>query len=434
MSDFLKSKLALFINHKLVIRNAIMYFFAIGLNRGMSFLLIPLLTNILNTEEYGIISIAAVIIGLLKNVIGFNPSLFLIVNFYKTKKEDLTEYLSNIFLIIIVSSFFIFAGYYAIGLGFGFFINQTTLFLIVIFITALFMVIETAILTLIQMEKKGKTFFLFSLISAFLQLFFVFALVVLWKGNWKGKLIGDLLAELIVCIILLTYLRKKYPITCRFSLIKTKQLLSFSLPLLPHSICLWGMNFIDRFFIEKIVGIESVGVYSAAYNFGLGLMLIYDALQRTWQPFFFEALEKNDAIEKQKIIKWTWLYYFFAIGLFFSSTLVAYLISPFFFGKDFVSAFQYIPLIFLGYTFQGMYRIVAGYMYYLNKNMLLTLVTLSSAIVNIFLNYFLITKNGAIGAAQSTALTFFYSFIVVKIIVLKKGKMPWLYFLKSVNR
>ncbi|HCS40041.1 MAG: oligosaccharide flippase family protein [Anaerolineaceae bacterium] len=430
MVYFLKSLFHKISGQKYVIRNAIMYFLAVGLNRGMSFLLIPILTNFLNPEEYGIISIAAVISGLLKNLIGFNPSLFLIVNFFKTKRDELAEYLSNIFIIILLSSILLFTLYFYLGLKITFFVNQTTLFLVVIFITALLMVVEAVVFTTIQMEKKGQTFFIFSSISAFLQLSFVIILVVIYKDNWRGKLIADLLAEFVICAILLIYLRKQYPYKSNFSWAKIKHLLNFSLPLLPHSVCLWGMNFIDRFFLEKIVGLQSVGVYSAAYNLGLGLMLIYDALQRTWQPYFFEKLEKNDLVTNRKIVKWTWLYYLFAFVLFFAATYFAYLITPIYFGSKFSEAFKFVPLIFLGYTFHGMYRIVAGYLYFLNKNRWLTLITISAVLLNIILNYFLISKYGTIGAAQSTAITFFYSFIVVKIVVVKNSSMPWFSFLK----
>ena len=420
-----------FIKHKKIIGNSLMYFFAVGMNRGMAFLLLPLLTNILNPAEYGIVSIASIIIGLLKNVVGLNPSLFIIAYYFKIGRREITDYLSNIFFLIISSSLAMYLIYSLYGAKIGFFSGQTNLVLFVIFITALLMVVEAFVLTIIQMEKKGFLFLKFSLLSAFFQVFFILVLVFLYKGSWKGKIVGDFLAEIIICFILVIYLWKNYPFRINFSRDKLQIFLNFSLPLIPHTLSIWVMNFVDRFFIERIDGINSVGVYSAAYNVGMGLMLIYDALQRTWQPYFYEYIESNDLVIKKKIVKLTWLYYIFAIGLFIISTTLIFIISPYIFGKDFLQALEFIPLIFLGYTFHGMYRVIAGYLYVLNKNGLLSTITFASAILNVILNYRLISAFGPIGAAQSTAITFLFTFLAVKIIVIRENTMPWFYFLKS---
>ncbi len=411
-------------------QNLVMYFLAVGINRGMPFLLIPLLTNYLNTEEYGIVSLAAVMVGLLKNIIGFNPSIFFITKFFTINEDELSGYFFNSIWLTIISSVFFLGLFFFFAIEGNYFPGQHNFFIFLIFITALLAVIETVVLSIIQMQKKGRVFLTFNLVSALLQISFIVIFVVIFRKNWQGKLLADFLAGLIICITLIIYFSREFHRNRIFSLNKIQTLLTFSLPFLPHSISLWAMNFIDRFFLERIVGIQSVGLYSAAYNLGLGLMLIYDSLQRTWQPYFFESLSNNKDDEKRVIVKWTWLYYFFALLLFAIATCSVNLLVPYLFGKEFRNAIEFIPLIFLGYTFQGMYRAVAGYLYHLNKNGLLALITTSSAVLNVILNYWLISRNGPIGAAQSTAITFFYMFLFVKIVVLKTSSMPWFTFHK----
>ncbi len=417
MTSWLKNGWVEIKNHGLVIRNSGMYLLAVGLNRGMSFLMLPLLTVFLDTSEYGIISLAAIMIGFLKCLIGFNPSLYVIVNFYKNNRQELAALISNLLILTLVSSVILLLPFYLIVVRIWNFGGQWPLFTIVIFITAILIVIEALVFTLIQMEKKGKTFFLFSLVSAVLQFGWVLYFVLGLKWNWQGKLLGDLVAELAICLILLGYLRRHYPQKGGFSWKTTKNIMDFSLPLLPHAISLWGMNFIDRFFLERIEGIESVGLYSAAYTLGLGLMLIYDALQRAWQPFFFEALEKDEPSMKVKIARFTWIYFGAAIVLFFCATVLAYWLKPFLLGKDFQSAIRFVPLIFLGYTFHGMYRVIAGHLYFKNRNRVLAAITVSAAMLNIVLNYWLISQNGIMGAAQSTAITFGFMFLVTIFVV-----------------
>lgn len=68
---------------------------------------------------------------------------------------------------------------------------------------------------------------------------------------------------------------------------------------------------------------------------------------------------------------------------------------------------------------------VVNYIFYGKKTYILAWVTFTSAGINIALNYFFIKANGAIGAAQTTTITFFIKFILVWILSSKAYKMPW---------
>ena len=429
MISWLKSSWIDIKSHGLVIRNSGMYLLAVGLNRGMSFIMLPLLTVFLDPSEYGIISLASILIGFLKCLIGFNPSLYVIVNFYKNTRQEIAGLITNLLVLTLLSSVVLLIPFYLVASRIWKFGSQWPLYTIVVFITAMLIVIEAFVLTLIQMEKKGRTFFWFSLISAVLQFGLVVAFVIGLKWNWQGKLLGDLIAEVVICLILLVYLFKHYPQKSGISWHITINIILFSLPLLPHAVSLWGMNFVDRFFLERIEGIESVGLYSAAYTLGLGLMLVYDALQRAWQPFFFEALEKNETSTKLKIARFTWIYFAGAFVLFFIAIALAFLLKPLLFGVNFQLAIRFVPLIFLGYTFQGMYRVIAGHLYQKERNLVLAAISISTALLNVVLNYWLITANGIMGAAQSTAITFGFMFVVTSIFVARSNSLPLFYFL-----
>ena len=108
---------------------------------------------------------------------------------------------------------------------------------------------------------------------------------------------------------------------------------------------------------------------------------------------------------------------------------ILYLIAPalikVFIGKDFQSSIQFVTWIGLGFAFNGMYKMVSNYLFYLRKTKIIGVATICTAALNIALNYILISINGAIGAAQSTAISFFIQFIFVWIISSYYFKMPW---------
>ena len=114
-----------------------------------------------------------------------------------------------------------------------------------------------------------------------------------------------------------------------------------------------------------------------------------------------------------------------SIAIFFVYVGLIKLFLPIVVGEEYMPAMDYIPLIVLGYTVFGMYRVIAGYLYHLNKTVLLASISSVAAILNMILNYYLIPINGGVGAAQATLISFCVLFIVVKIAVIKSYDMRW---------
>ena len=83
----------------------------------------------------------------------------------------------------------------------------------------------------------------------------------------------------------------------------------FSVPLIPHVLAFWVMNFIDRLFLAEMTDMETVGLYSTAYMLGLGMSLVHESIHRAWQPYFFEYLARDDIELKKRMVRYTWLYY-----------------------------------------------------------------------------------------------------------------------------
>jgi len=68
---------------------------------------------------------------------------------------------------------------------------------------------------------------------------------------------------------------------------------------------------------------------------------------------------------------------------------------------------------------------VVGYIFYVKKTYILAWITFMTAVINVFLSYYLIKLNGALGAAQGTMLAFLFSYIFTWILSSKVYKMPW---------
>ena len=101
------------------------------------------------------------------------------------------------------------------------------------------------------------------------------------------------------------------------------------------------------------------------------------------------------------------------------------LIYKFVIGKQFKSGIEVVGWVLLGYAFNGMYKMMVNYLFYLKETKRIALFTLITALTNGILNYFLIKSRGIEGAAIATTLSFLLLFIIVLIYSRKKYPMPW---------
>ena len=408
-----------------IIRNSILYVLSTGVSKGLPFIMLPLLTRYLSVEEFGVLGVVTVVVSILAIVIGFNPSVFIITKFYKTEKKTLGLYIYNIFLIsilccsVIALSFMCFPG---LLLDYG--ISQTMF--VVIILVSLNRVIMSLGLAVLQMQKKALDYFRINIVFATLMLILVYFLLVVFANGWESVLISELVVGILLSVLMLRFLKRDGYITPNLQASAVKDFMHFSLPLIPHVLAFWVMNFIDRLFLAEMTDMKTVGLYSTAYMLGLGLSLLHESIHRAWQPYFFEYLSREKVDLKKRMVKYTWLYYLGSIVSFFLYVEVLRLCLPLLVDKDYLSSMEFVPLIALGYTALGMYRVVAGYLYYHNRTVILSVVTICSALVNIVMNFVLIPINGAMGAAQATLIAFVFLFLVIKLIVVRSCDMPWI--------
>ena len=405
-------------------RNSILYFFSTGLNKGLPFLLLPFLTRYMSVEDFGYLGVAMVFASILALIFGFNPTLFIIANFHKIEKDCLGKYIFNILVLTIICSVF-FSGIlllfsdsilqYGITIGLAF----------VICFMALTRVFISVGLVILQMEKRAWDYLKVNFVFGVPLFALIVISIVNYNLGWMSVFISELIVGVILTGIIIRFLYKNSYLIFDINKEIIKEILIFSLPLIPHVMAFWTINFIDRLFLAKMTDMETVGMYTTAYMIGLAMSLIHESIHRAWQPYFFEYLAEESITRNQQMVKLTWLYYAGSIIFFFIYVALIKLLLPILVGDDYAQSMDYIPLIVLGYTVFGMYRVIAGYLYHLKKTVLLASISASAAILNIILNYYLIPINGGIGAAQATLISFTFLFIVVKFVVIRSYDMQW---------
>ncbi|PKP18950.1 MAG: polysaccharide biosynthesis protein, partial [Bacteroidetes bacterium HGW-Bacteroidetes-21] len=180
-----------------------------------------------------------------------------------------------------------------------------------------------------------------------------------------------------------------------------------------------------------MISASETGIYAVGYQVGMIMSLLQSSFNQAWVPWLFGKLKTNDDQIKLKIVKYTYLYFLLMIICAAVIILLAPLFFKVFIGDSFAAGINFVFYIALGFAVNGMYKMVVNYIFYIKKTYLIAILTVITATTSITLNYVLISRNGAIGAAQSTAITFTLEFILAWVLSASLFKMPWMYFLKK---
>ena len=153
--------------------------------------------------------------------------------------------------------------------------------------------------------------------------------------------------------------------------------------------------------------------------------MFQNSFNQAWVPWVYKTLKSESEQGKKLLVKYTYIYFIGILLLVF----ILWLITPIiyhFIGKSFLSGMVLVLWISLGFAFNGMYKMVSVYFFYLEKTKQLAYVTILVSLLNILLNYLWIPVFGFEGAAFATMTSMLVQFLVTWGWSTKFIKLPWL--------
>ena len=237
-------------------RNTIIIAIANVGSRAINFVLAPMYSYYLSTEQYGTMDLIVTAIGLITPLVCLDiyEATFRITSDKNSDKR-----------IVFSSSFLFTIGLTIIVLGIIFLVTYDSM---IISIALLGAALESNIGVLSQFARGiGKMkIFAFSGIANSLIIFLlnIFFLVILQHGLY-GWAIGYLVAKFLVCIFLFVAINGwKFFSIKKISKSFYIEAFKYALPLIPTTTMWWIMNVSDRYMILYYIGASANGIYAVA--------------------------------------------------------------------------------------------------------------------------------------------------------------------------
>jgi len=394
---------------KEISKNTAVYFSANFITKVAAFFLIPVYTVFFSPEEYGILNIITItsnfififyIFGLKGAIQRFS---------FDFPDKDIRQ--KKLIGIITLFTFIVGLSLSVLLTIFGdrifpVFFKDVPFFpyLLVAVWIAFFKIFHQIKLAIFQIRQQA--FFYTLLDSGFIlaNILLTIVVVVFLKKGLTGKVYLDIILITIFSLISIILLLKDIKINFDFKQIKAP--LKFSLPLVPHMLSGFLLAAIDRVFLERMEGLDDVGIYSLAFNIAMVLYVFIDAVRLSYTPYFNKtALKEGDGAKTKfaKITSYGFLIYTLS-GIFliiFSKELISLIAD-----KEYHGAIVVFPVIIITNVFNGLYFFFVRPLLFLkNSTKFVSIATVTTAVVNILLNYFFIINFGIIGAAWATFIS-----------------------------
>ena len=407
-----------------MLRSMGIYTIANIINAGIPFLLLPILTNYLSTSDYGVLSNFNALVNLMIPFVGINLMSSAQIQYLKediNNKDYLTSgFRFNMILALIFS-------------GVIYFLNGTLSsltgipgeLLYVLAVYALFSTVIEVLLAIWRMEDKAINYGTFRIGRTILELSLVLIFVVGFRMDFVGSIYGMVIAYSAGCLVAVLILFKKKLIFGAFRMDYLRHAFSYGVPLIPHTLSGIAIMYSDKLILTHYHGLDSNGIYSVGFMVGQIIGLLQTSFNQAWVPWVFQKLKLDKNEDKLRMVKITYLY---IIGILIA-VLFLWLIMPIiymFFGKDFQAGMDLVLWIALGFAFNGMYKMVSVYIFYLEKTMIIAIASFGVAVLNVILNFVFIPEYGPQGAAVATMISMGIQFLVIWFIASRLIKMPWL--------
>lgn len=403
---------------KKLFQQTFIYGLATVLPRMLSFLLVPLYTDVLPVREYGEFSIIVSWIVLFNVLLAYGMETAFFRFFHK--EEDKGQVVSTASLSIIFTSvlFFVVAFIFSSQLaGFSGIREDYILYTLFILLLDALVIIPFAWLRANEKPVKYAIIKILNVaVNLGLNVFLLLLLPRMAAGNSGGLLfemyvpdfeisyifISMIIASSITLLMVISFYAK---VRYSFNTPLWKRMMRYAYPVLIAGVAFAINETFDRILLDWLlpdnIAEEAVGAYAACYKLAIFMTLFATAFRMGIEPFFFSHAGEKNAQETYALIT----RYFVAFGsvilvtvVVFSDLLKVLLIR----NSDYWEAMKVVPLILLANFCLGIYHNLSVWYKVTDRTRFGAFISVGGAIITLAVNFLLIPVMSYMGSAIAT--------------------------------
>ncbi len=372
----------------------------------INFFLVPLYTYVLTTNEYGVADLIFTLCSLALPF--FSGMIYSALMRYSLDKNANYQQLFTGSAVIILCGFLVFLVFSPIAL----LSRQLRPYIILFVLYYLTSVIHETLLYFARGINNVREYAIATIINTLSVVIFNILFLLGFNMRINGYLLAYVLALAVSSLYLFVRLKIwRFLISIRkVDWDITKEMLRYSIPLIPNSLSWWIANSSDKFIIIFFHGIALSGLYAISYKIPSILSIISNIFFSAWTISSVDGFgtEESKVYFSDVYEKYTMVQCIISSGVILSCQILAKVLYQ----SGFYEAWRYVPILCIAVMFHALGAFYGSIYAVAKQTSGAAISTGVGAVTNIIFNFLLIPHLYAYGAAIATLISYIVVFAV----------------------
>lgn len=381
-------------------KNTVIYMIGNLGSKILQVLILPLLTAVLLTEEYGYYDLIVTTINLITPIATLQLVEAMFRYLFGGSEEEKRVTISSVTAALVVGMT-ILAAVIALIQMFGIDLKYPFL----IYLNYITNILFDYMQKIARCQQRNSLVAVSGVINTSVMLAVEAMALLVFKMRVDGMLLANCVSYFVAVLYLEYKLRiEEYLSIAVVNVKRVKELLKYSLPLVPNSVCWWVVSACDRYVISFFLSISANGIYSIAGKFSQMLSMITSVFQMAWQES--SIIESDKATRDEFYTKTFDSYMRFLLSGYVVLLPIIRLAMPFLVAEEYRIGYLYNPLLLLGAVFSAFSQFYGSAYLAFKKTGGALSTTIIAAIINVTVGACLISKIGLYAPALGTTCAF----------------------------
>jgi O-antigen/teichoic acid export membrane protein len=272
-------------------------------------------------------------------------------------------------------------------------------------LTVWWIMINETTMMIARNNNKPYQFAFFSVGKNVGEILLTILFVLLLHWSWQGRLLSAAIAPLFLGALSIYCFFRWRLIEKQIDWQLIKKIFLLSSPFIFERLSVFIMNSSGQYYIDNIIpnGTAEVGLYSLGNTIAQILFLVVLSMNYAYQPHLFNKLSEGLKHKFHKTTGW------FILACAATALLIIIgipILFHYFIGPKYLGAKKYAYMLCAGCFMWGVYNAFQVYLIYIHKKGLILAIAILGMILSLTLNFFLVPRYGAEGAAISSIITY----------------------------
>lgn len=376
------------IHNKTIVNGSLFSLFSF-FGQGTSFILLILLANYIQPNEYGLLSLFTTAVTFAGFVIAFSTRGYPAVTYFKKNVEGFKQDFTVVIVLGVITFIMLALPILFWGDTLGKILGLSKTLLWYVVIIAIFSLIFLLQQDFLRIKEKVVLYGFFNCGNAILNFVLSILFVITLKQNWIGRVNAMLICSIVFGVFSLFYIYRHNLIRVRAPQKAYKDALMWGVPMIPHAASGWIRQGLDRYIINFYHSTYDVGIFSFALNLSNIIVMIGSAFNSTNSVSLFQVLSDKTMTNDQKIKKLSSqtqyiiiIYIVSTIIVLLSMTVLTLFVLPKYKGST-----PLMWILAINGLGNSIYFLYCNFLFYYNDTKILMYFTFSTSVIHLLLSF-----------------------------------------------